>query len=159
MSVASELLRKSLITEPSSVECFYVNAECLNRWQKLHVYQDRRIVLESSEFKYTEKQLGNYTMKNNVSNNAEDTDKVYAKMWSQSYLYSIGSSGVIHSVKRGRNDKFIMCNIRNMNTCTAQHEDYFNDSTIYINIKEKEFSVRCNRKPCNKKAWIWHRMN
>ncbi len=43
-----------------------------------------------------------------------------------------------------------MCNIRNMNTCKKLHEDYFNDTTIYINLDEKQFSERCTRISCKK---------
>ena len=80
-------------------------------------------------------------------------DQHYAKIWTKTYLSSIASNDVIHSINTGTNGRFIMCNIRNMSNCSAQHEDYFNDSTVYINIKQKEFTVRCNRVPCNKKPW------
>jgi hypothetical protein len=38
-----------------------------------------------------------------------------------------------------------------MNVCKELHEDYFNDSTVYINFEEKQFAIRCNRIPCNRK--------
>jgi hypothetical protein len=61
----------------------------------------------------------------------------------------------IHSVRTRKHAKFIICYIRNMNACRELHEDYFNDSTIYVNLDEKQFSLRCNRIPCNKKRWVW----
>ncbi len=75
-----------------------------------------------------------------------------AESWTNSYLKSIKSSCLIHSIHTGKHDKFIMCNIRNMDICKQLHEDYFNDSTVYINLEEKQFSIRCNRIPCNKKS-------
>ena len=46
-----------------------------------------------------------------------------------------------------------------MNICNAVHEDYFNDATVYMNLLEKQFSVRCNRPPCTRKPWKWQRMS
>ena len=80
--------------------------------------------------------------------------EIYAEVWTNSYLQSIGSSGRIHSINKGKHAKFITCNIRNMNICTEPHEDYFNDSTVDLNFDEKYFSVRCNYNPCNKKSWV-----
>jgi hypothetical protein len=77
--------------------------------------------------------------------------EISAQIWTKSHIKSIKSPGVIHSIRTGKHAKFIMCNIRNMNTCKELHEDYFNDTTIYINLDEKQFSERCNRISCNKK--------
>jgi hypothetical protein len=73
------------------------------------------------------------------------------EIWTKSYLKSIKSSSLIHSIHTGKHDKFIMCNIRNMNIRKELHENYFNNSTVYINFEEKQFSIHCNRIPCNKK--------
>ena len=81
-----------------------------------------------------------------------------AEAWTKSYLKTIGSPEIIHSVRTGKHIKCIMCNIRNMNICKTLHDDYFNDSTIYINLDEEQFSVRCNRIPCNKNSWLWQPM-
>jgi hypothetical protein len=81
-----------------------------------------------------------------------------AEGWTKTYLKEIGSSAVIHSINTGKSGRLIMCNVRNMNMCKNVHEDYFNDSTFYINFEEKQFSLRCNRIPCNKKSWVWQSM-
>ena len=65
--------------------------------------------------------------------------EISAETWTKSYLKSIGSSSVVHSIRTGKHLKFIMYNIRNMDICKELHEDYFNDSTIYINLDEKSF--------------------
>ena len=85
-------------------------------------------------------------------------DQVYAEIWTKSYLQSIGSSGVIHSIRTGKHAKFIMCNIRDMNICKKFHEDYFYDSTIYMNLEEKQFSIRCNGTSCTRQPWLWQTM-
>ncbi len=81
---------------------------------------------------------------------ARTEHEISAEVWAKLYIESIKSSGVIHSVRTGKHAKYIMCNIQNMNICKEVHEDYFNDSTIYVNLDEKQFSVRCNRISCNK---------
>jgi len=81
-----------------------------------------------------------------------------AEYWLKSYLKKIGSTGVIHSINIGKTQRLILCNVRNLNICKVDHEDYFNDSTFYINLAEKLFPIRCNRIPCNKKPWIWEPM-
>jgi hypothetical protein len=83
---------------------------------------------------------------------ARTEHEICAEVWTKSYLESIESPGVIHSVGTGKHAIFIMCNIRNMNTCKELQEDYFNHSTIYVNQDDKQFSVRCNRIPCNTNA-------
>jgi hypothetical protein len=90
---------------------------------------------------------------------ANTEHEINGEVWTKSYLKSIGSAGVIHSIRTGKHAKFIMCNIRNMNICKELHEDYFNDSTVYTNLEEKQFSVRCNRIPCNKNPWVWQTMH
>jgi len=69
---------------------------------------------------------------------------INAEVWTKSYLKSIGSAGVIHSICTCKHAKFITCNIRNMNICKELHEDYFNDSTVYTNLEKKQFSVPCH---------------
>ncbi len=44
---------------------------------------------------------------------ANTEHEIYADVWTKSYLKSIGSSGVIHSIHTGKHAKFIMCNVRN----------------------------------------------
>ncbi len=89
---------------------------------------------------------------------ANTQHEIYAEVSTKSYLKSIGSSGVIHSFHTGKHAKFIMCNVRNMNICKESHENYFYDSTVYINLEEKQFSIRCNGTPCNKRSWVWQPM-
>ncbi len=126
------------------------------KWAKLigfNVQQKRKqYVVDKEDIK--KKSLGQNAQK--ILANTEY--EICAEAWTKSYLKTIGSSGVIHSINTGKHAKFIMCNIRNMNTCKELHEDYFNDSTVYINLGERQFSIRCNRIPCNKKAWVWKPM-
>ncbi len=84
--------------------------------------------------------------------------EISAEVWAKLYLESIKSTGVVHSVRTGKHAMFIMCNIRNMNICKEVHEDYFDDSTIYVNLDEKQFFVCSNRISCNKKLWVWKPM-
>jgi len=89
---------------------------------------------------------------------ARTKHEIFGEVWEKSYLEAIESSGIIHSVRTGKQSKFIMCNVRNMNIYKEAHDDYFNDSTIYLNLDEKQFSVRCNRISCNKIFWVWKPM-
>ncbi|CAF1386922.1 unnamed protein product [Rotaria magnacalcarata] len=157
--VLSESLQKSLITQPGSDSCFYIDHHSLRRWMKFDRNNTNINDVKCIELKDIENKNAPDIKKNTIMYNVKNGDELYAQTWTESYLTSIGSHGVVHSINTVKNGRFIMCNIRNMNTCTTEHTDYFNDSTVFINIKQKEFAVRCNRIPCNKKSWIWHSMN
>ncbi|CAF5035062.1 unnamed protein product [Rotaria sp. Silwood1] len=150
-------LQRSLVTKQASANCDYIDINDINKWLILAQIHMLENVVECIEL---EQDIRKYSidMKKEMFPN-RSKDELYAEMWTKSYLNSIGSKGIIHSVNTGKNGRFIMCNIRNMDTCTVMHEDYFNDSTVYNNLKEKEYTLRCNRIPCNKNAWIWHSMN
>ncbi|CAF4308867.1 unnamed protein product [Rotaria magnacalcarata] len=152
--VLSESLQKSLITQPGSDSCFYIDHHSLRRWMKFDRNNTNINDVKCIELKDIENKNAPDIKKNTIMYNVKNGDELYAQTWTESYLTSIGSHGVVHSINTGKNGRFIMCNIRNMNTCTTEHTDYFNDSTVFINIKQKEFAVRCNRIPCNKKSWI-----
>jgi hypothetical protein len=151
-----ETLQRSLITEPGKNNCYYVENSEVWKWVQLIGFNLKKKTREYDEDEQN-------TKKKHIDHNehkilAKSEPEVRAEVWTKLYLKSIKSSGVIHSIHTGKHVNFIMCNIRNMNMCKELHEDYFNDSTIYINLKEKQFSVRCNRIPCNKKAWVWQLM-
>ena len=55
--------------------------------------------------------------------------------------------------------KFIMCNIRDMNICKKFHEDYFDDSTIYMNLEENQFSICCDAISGTRQPWLWQTMS
>ena len=148
----AQLLQKLLISEPRSSFCFYIDHCSLNRWNNSNKISKNIINIKCTKLKHDVIQEPK-SKKNTINNDSMTQDQHYAKIWTKTYLSSIASNGVIHSINAGTNGRFIMCNIRNMSNCSARHEDYFNDSTVYINIKQKEFTVRCNRVPCNKKPW------
>ena len=149
-------LQRSLITEPAGSNSYYVESNEIWKWVKyigFSIKKERDHLIEDQQ-NLKKKRLNQ--SKHKII--ALYEHEIYAEVWTKSYLQSIGSSGRIHSINTGKHAKFIMCNIRNMNICTEPHEDYFNDSTVYLNLDEKYFSVRCNHNPCNKKSWVWQPM-
>ncbi|CAF1008747.1 unnamed protein product [Rotaria sordida] len=153
INLRKETLQKSLVTEPAGNNSHYVDVNGIWKWAKLIGIDMKKEREQSSEDKQD-------VQKKHLSLNehkilARSEHEIYAEVWTKTYLNSIGSSGVIHSIKTGKHARLIMCNIRNMNTCKELHEDYINDSTIYVNLKERLFSVRCNHIPCNKRPWVW----
>jgi len=72
---------------------------------------------------------------------ARTEHEITAELWMKFYLNSIESPCIIHSVHTGKHSKFIMCNIRNIDTCKELHEDYLNDSTVYVNLDEKKLFI------------------
>jgi hypothetical protein len=150
------VLQRSLITEYIENNTHIVDIDKISNWTK------------SIGFNVTNKREHYLVNNNDRKRKCLDQKKykvlatteyeICAKLWTKLYLKAIESSGIIHSVRTGKHAKFIMCNIRNMNICKTLHDDYFNDSTIYINLEEKQFSVRYNRSPCNKNSWLWQSM-
>jgi hypothetical protein len=144
-------LQRSLVTEPVKTDTYYIEINQIWKWAKsigLNVTKRREQCVEDTNGKRT-KQFDEKRPKI-----LADTDhKICAEIWTKLYLQSIGSSGVVHSVRTGKHPKFIMCNIRDMNICKKSHEDYFYDSTIYVNLEEKQFSVRCNGTSCTRQPW------
>ncbi len=116
-----------------------INIELLTNWKTQQYVEGKEI----TKTKYDSNRTWYFTSYW-TRNFCTNLDKIIYK------IKSIKSPGVIHSIRTGKHAKFIMCNIRNMNTCKKLHEDYFNDTTIYINLDEKQFSERCNRISCKK---------
>ena len=151
-----ETLRRSLVTEPTKTDPYYIEINEIWKWTKsigFNVMKRREQCVEDAHGK-RKKEFDEKQPKILV----ETEHQVYAKIWTKSYLQSIGSSGVIHSIRTGKHAKFIMCNIRNMNICKKFHEDYFYDSTIYMNLEENQFSIRCNGTSCTRQPWLWQTM-
>jgi hypothetical protein len=151
-------LQRSLITKSVEDTNFYVQVGDIWKWANsigVNMNKKTQKCIEYEHNKETKKTRASQSIQKSL---ADSEDKMYVEAWTNSYLKSIGSSGRIHSINTGKHEKFIMCNIRNMDVCHDLHEDYFNDSTIYINLIEKLFSLRCNRIPCNKKSWVWKSM-
>jgi hypothetical protein len=151
-----ETLQKSLITESAGVDTYYIEINQIWKWAKTIGYN---MTKKRKEFDKDEDDKRKNSFNSNEYKMLANTEyELSAEIWTKSYLKSIKSSGLIHSIHTGKHDQFIMCNIRNMNICKELHEDYFNDSTVYVNFKEKQFSIRCNRIPFNKKNWVWKPM-
>lgn len=151
-----ETLRRSLVTEPVKVDPYYIEINQIRQWAKsigLNVKKRREQWVEDANGE-TKKWLGEERPKILANSDHE----ICAAIWTKTYLASIESSAVIHSIRTGKHAKFIMCNIRDMNFCQESHEDYFHDSTVYINLEEKQFSVRCNGTSCTREPWLWKNM-
>jgi hypothetical protein len=151
-------LQKSLIMERTIEDICYIEIEQILKWfysigfnkgkeLKKHIDSEQKPIHNKYFVDQVVPKRSHYT----------ENEKL-AEIWTKEYLKSIGSLGVIKSIRTGRHDKFIMCNLRNMNECHDVHDDYFNDSTVYINFLRNEYSLRCNRVPCNKKPWVWKPM-
>ena len=156
INVIEETLQRSLITEASRDNTCYIEVDQIWKWAEsigLHHLEIREKFIEDTGKKRIK--LSNQEEHKTLANTEHE---VCAEIWTKSFLKSTGSSGVIHSIHTGKHPKFIMCNIRYMNACEESHKDYFNDSTIYINLEEKQFSIRTNRIPYNKKTWVWQPM-
>jgi hypothetical protein len=139
------------------VNTYYVEINEIWKWAKLIGFNIKKKTEQCIEDKKnTKKKYLNQNEHHTIL--ARTEHEISAEVWVKLYFESVKSSGVIHSVRTGKHAKFIMCNIRTMNICKEVHKDYFNDSTIYVNLDEKQFSVRCNRIPCNKKRWVWKPM-
>ena len=147
-----ETLRRSLVTEPVKTDPYHVEINEIWKWTKsigFNVTKRNEQCVEDRNGK-RKKKLHEKRPKILV----DTEDQVYAEIWTKSYLQSIGSSGVIHSIRTGKQAKFIMCNIRGMNICKKFHEDYFYASTIYMNLEEKQFSIRCKETSCTRQPWL-----
>lgn len=151
-----DILQRSLITAPTTEETIYINREILYEWMKL--VNLKKCATRKRHIDSVSQQNKRTYYQNTKNLNVLSDEESYAEKWVREYLKSIDSPGRIHSINTGRNGRLILCNIRNMNTCKNVHEDYYNDSTIYMNIKEKQFSIRCNRMPCRNNRWIWNSM-
>jgi hypothetical protein len=152
VSLIKETLQRSLISEPVNSNSSYVQINEIWKWAEFIGFnkkKERDLCVEGKQNK-KKKPLSQHEHQSLSRTEHESSVEV----WTKSYLKSIGSSGVIHSIKTGKHVGFIMCNIRDMNICRESHEDYFNDDTVYVNLKEKQFSVRCNHIPCNKRSWV-----
>ena len=151
-----QTFQRSLITEPPEDNSYYISSDNFYEWLELvgfNIAKDRKRYIENeidARKKPTTEDTKNILARTDRESKAEQ--------WTRNYLKNIESTGIIHSINTGKHGKLILCNIRNMNVCKNSHEDYFNDSTIYINVEEKQFSIRCNRIPCKKKRWIWESM-
>lgn len=151
-----ETLRRSLVTEPVKTDPYYIEINEIWKWTKsigFNVTKRREQCVEDTNGK-RKKEFDEKRPKTLV----HTEHQVYAEIWTKSYLQSIGSSGVIHSIRTGKHAKFIMCNIRDMNICKKYHKDYFYDSTIYMNLEENQFSIRCNGTSCTRQQWLWQIM-
>ena len=151
-----ETLRRSLVTVSVKTDPYYVEINEIWKWTKsigFNVTKRKEQCVEDRNGN-RKKELDEKRPKILV----DTEDQVYAEIWTKSYLQSIGSSGVIHSIRTGKHAKFIMCNIRDMNICKKFHGDYFYDSTIYMNLEEKQFSIRCNGTSCTRQPWLWQTM-
>ena len=151
-----DMLQRSLITAPATEENVHVNRQILYEWMKL---VNLKKCSDTKRYVHTVLKNRKRSYRGNITDiNVLNDEESYVQKWVKEYLTNIESPGIIHSINTGRNGRLILCNIRNMNTCKNFHEDYYNDSTIYLNIKEKQFSIRCNRVPCKNKRWIWKDM-
>jgi hypothetical protein len=145
-----------LVTESPKTDPYYIEVNQIWKWAKsigLNVTKRREECAEDRNDK-RKKQLNEKS--STISTKTEH--EIEGEIWTKLYLKSIGSSGVIHSIRTGKHAKFIMCNIRNMNICKKTHENYFYDSTVYMNLEEKQFSIRCNGTPCTRQPWLWQTM-
>ena len=151
-----DILHRTLITAGTTEENIYVNDEILYEWMKL---------LNLEKCGGTKRYIDTVAKEKKRRNDGKITntylpndEQSYVEKWVKEYLTTIESPGTIHSINMGRNGRLVLCNIRNMNTCKNSHEDYYNDSTIYVNVQEKQFSIRCNRIPCRNNGWTWKDM-
>lgn len=153
----TETSKKSLITEPVEANCFVIKLSDTDRSLKPNTdYLQSR----TNDSAPSASVIANKVSIDRKGHALARTDReLQAEIWTRTYLQAIGSPGVIHSINTGRNGRLILCNVREMNTCNEVHEDYFNDTTVYMNLDEKQSSIRCNRPPCTRKPWKWQRMN
>lgn len=152
-----ETLQSSLVTELSQSECFIIQPDSAYPQKKHGKVLVRK---RANEHPSSDSVVNRKITPDQHSPISTTTDRqIEAERWTRTFLQKMGSSGVIHSTNTGRNGRLIICNVRNMGNCQEIHEDYFNDSTVYMNLVEKQFSVRCNRIPCTRKPWKWEGMN
>ncbi|CAF2819120.1 unnamed protein product [Rotaria sp. Silwood2] len=101
-----EILQRSLITEPSGDNSYYIDIDDLYKWAKSVGFNVRK-----EKKQYIENQLN--TNKKHITGYkkgilARSDHELRAELWTKTYLKTIGSSGVIHSVNTGKYGKLVL---------------------------------------------------